>query len=66
MKIDFYVISDNRNTVTTLAGYNLMVGSSATDDYATMFNGLQALPQQDGTYKDYELTFAEKHNENKT
>ena len=43
-----------------------MVGISATDDYATMFNGLQALPQQDGTYKDYELTFAEKHNENET
>lgn len=43
-----------------------MVGISATDDYATMFNGLQALPQQDGTYKDYELTFAEKHDENKS
>ena len=43
-----------------------MVGSSATDDYATKFNGLQALPQQDGTYKDYELTFAEKHDENKS
>lgn len=43
-----------------------MVGISATDDYATMFNGLQALPQQDGTYKDYELTFAEKLDENKS
>ena len=30
-----------------------------------MFNRLQALPQQDDTYKDYELTFAEKHDENK-
>ena len=43
-----------------------MVGSNATDDYATKFNGLQALPQQDGTFKDYELTFAEKHDENKS
>ena len=63
---DFYVISDNGDTVSALARYNLMVGSNSTDDYATKFNGLQALSQQDGTYKDYELTFAEKHDENKS
>ena len=39
---DFYVISDNGDTVSALASYNLMVGSKATDDYATAFPGLQA------------------------
>ena len=39
---DFYVISDNGDTVSALASYNLMVGSNATDDYATAFSGLQA------------------------
>ncbi len=39
---DFYVISDNGDTVTALASYNLMVGSEATDTYATAFPGLQA------------------------
>ena len=57
---DFYVISDNGDTVSALASYNLMVGSEATDKYATAFPGLQALPQRNGTYKDYELAFAKK------
>ena len=63
---DFYVISDNGDTVTALASYNLMVGSKATDTYATAFPGLQALPQQDGTYKNYQLVFATKDENNKS
>ena len=39
---DFYVISDNGDTVSALASYNLMVGSKATDKYAIAFPGLQA------------------------
>ena len=63
---DFYVISDNGDTVTALASYNLMVGSKATDDYAKLFPGLQALPQANGTYKDYVLAFANKDENNKS
>ena len=58
---DFYVIKDNGDTVTALARYNLMVGSNATDDYATAFSGLQA---KDTTL--YPVAFTEKNDENKS
>ena len=58
---DFYVISDNGDTVTALASHNLMVGSQATDDYATAFPGLQT-----NSTTMYPVAFAEKHDENKS
>ena len=58
---DFYVISDNGDTVTALAKYNLMVGSRATDDYATAFPGLQA---KSATI--YPVAFANKDENNKS
>ena len=58
---DFYVISDNGDTVTALASYNLMVGSEATDKYATAFPGLQA---KDTTR--YPVAFATKDGNNKS
>ena len=53
---DFFVISDNGDTASAIASYNLMVGSNAT-----AFSGLQA---KDTTL--YPLAFTEKHDENKS
>ena len=52
---DFYVISDNGDTVTALARYNLMAGSKATDTFATAFPGLQA-----NTTDTYPVAFSNK------
>ena len=53
---DFYVISDKGDMVTALARYNLMVGSTATDNYAKAYPGLQA---KDNLYTaKYPIAFA--------